>query len=151
MGEKKGYHGLLYDYSLPGQRSRLREYWRESVEQNASYEVSFTLGMRGIHDSGFRTRAIDEDASLSEEEKRTARVRLLEEVIRDQREIIRTTLHHARADEALPQTFAPPRYAVGRGGERTSSHSTGRASFRSGTGRSASKRNTRWRRAAAHG
>ena len=113
--EKKGYHGLLYDYSLPGQRSRLREYWRESVEQNASYEVSFTLGMRGIHDSGFRTRAIDEDASLSEEEKRTARVRLLEEVIRDQREIIRTTLHHARADEALPQTFAPPRYAVGRG------------------------------------
>ncbi len=104
--EKKGYHGLLYDYSLPGQRSRLREYWRESVEQNASYEVSFTLGMRGIHDSGFRTRAIDEDASLSEEEKRTARVRLLEEVIRDQREIIRTTLHHARADEAL-QVFIP--------------------------------------------
>lgn len=104
--EKKGYHELLYDYSLPGQRSRLREYWRESVEQNASYEVSFTLGMRGIHDSGFRTRAIDEDASLSEEEKRTARVRLLEEVIRDQREIIRTTLHHARADEAL-QVFIP--------------------------------------------
>ena len=83
--EKKGYTGLLYDYSLEENRLKLQEYWRESVEQNAAYEVSFTLGMRGIHDSGFRTRAIDENAALSEEQKLEARVRLLEKVITDQR------------------------------------------------------------------
>ena len=104
--EKKGYTGLLYDYSLEENRPKLQEYWRESVEQNAAYEVSFTLGMRGIHDSGFRTRSIDENAALSEEQKLEARVRLLEKVITDQREIIRSVLHHERPDEAL-QVFIP--------------------------------------------
>ena len=84
----------------------MQEYWRESVEQNAAYEVSFTLGMRGIHDSGFRTRSIDENASLSEKQKLEARVRLLEKVITDQREIIRSVLHHERPDQAL-QVFIP--------------------------------------------
>lgn len=84
----------------------MQEYWRESVEQNAAYEVSFTLGMRGIHDSGFRTRAIDENAALSEKQKLEARVRLLEKVITDQREIIRSVLHHERPDQAL-QVFIP--------------------------------------------
>ena len=104
--EKKGYTGLLYDYSLEENRPKLQEYWRESVEQNAAYEVSFTLGMRGIHDSGFRTRAIDENASLSEKQKLEARVRLLEKVITDQREIIRSVLHHERPDQTL-QVFIP--------------------------------------------
>lgn len=104
--EKKGYAGLLYDYSLEENRPKLQEYWKESVEQNAAYEVSFTLGMRGIHDSGFRTRAIDENAALSEEQKFEARVRLLEKVITDQREIIRSVLHHERPDQAL-QVFIP--------------------------------------------
>ena len=104
--EKKGYQGLLYDYSIVENRPRLQEYWRESVEQNASYEVSYTIGMRGIHDTGFITRAIDSDPSLSEEEKLSARVRLLETVISDQREIIRSSLHLKRPDEAL-QVFIP--------------------------------------------
>ena len=104
--EKKGYQGLLYDYSIAENRPRLQEYWRESVEQNSSYEVSYTIGMRGIHDTGFCTRAIDSDLSLTEEEKLSARVRLLETVISDQREIIRSSLHLARPDEAL-QVFIP--------------------------------------------
>lgn len=71
---KKGYEGLLYDYSMEENRPRLQEYWRESVEQNAGYEVCYTVGMRGIHDTGFCTRAIDGDPALSEEEKVRARV-----------------------------------------------------------------------------
>ena len=62
--------------------------------------------MRGIHDTGFCTRAIDSDPTLSEEEKLSARVRLLETVISDQREIIRSSLHLNRPDEAL-QVFIP--------------------------------------------
>lgn len=68
--------------------------------------MSYTIGMRGIHDTGFCTRAIDSDPSLSEEEKLSARVRLLETVISDQREIIRSSLHLNRPDEAL-QVFIP--------------------------------------------
>lgn len=62
--------------------------------------------MRGIHDTGFCTRAIDSDPTLSEVEKLSARVRLLETVISDQREIIRSSLHLKRPDEAL-QVFIP--------------------------------------------
>ena len=102
---RKGYEGLRYDWSIPGEnRERLREYWRESVEQNRDYEVTWTVGMRGIHDSGFLTSAIDNDGSLSEAEKLQARVRLLEDVIREQRKILREALGEER--EAL-QVFVP--------------------------------------------
>ena len=51
---KKGYHDAVYDYSIEGRnREILKEYWKESVEQNRDFEVCYTLGMRGIHDSGF--------------------------------------------------------------------------------------------------
>lgn len=88
--EKKGYEDARYDYSIPGRnREILQEYWRESVEQNGDFEVCYTLGMRGIHDSGFETEAL---AGKSEEEKRKAKVELLETVIRDQRKILKDTL-----------------------------------------------------------
>ncbi|WP_150275251.1 glycosyl hydrolase 115 family protein [Paenibacillus tepidiphilus] len=104
--KSKGYEGAVYDYSIEGRnREILQEYWRESVEQNRNYEVSFTMGMRGIHDSGFHTRAIDEDASLTEEQKNNAKVELLARVIRDQRDILLEVLGPQGA-EAL-QTFVP--------------------------------------------
>lgn len=89
---KKGYQDAVYDYSVPGRnREILQEYWRESVEQNQDFEVCYTLGMRGIHDSGFETRGLE---NKSEEEKRQAKVELLETIIRDQRSILRDTLGH---------------------------------------------------------
>lgn len=90
--QKKGYTDAEYDYSVPGRnREILKEYWKESVEQNKDFEVCYTLGMRGIHDSGFETRALQ---ALSPEEKKKAKVALLSEVIRDQREILQHTLGH---------------------------------------------------------
>ncbi len=87
---KKGYRDAVYDYSVPGRnREILQEYWRESVEQNRDFEVCYTLGMRGIHDSGFETKEL---AGKSEEEIRGAKVRLLETIISDQRRILRKTL-----------------------------------------------------------
>ena len=89
---KKGYTDAVYDYSIPGRnREILQEYWRESVEQNRDFEVCYTLGMRGIHDSGFETEAI---MQLPEEERKAAKVKLLETVIRDQRKILKETLGH---------------------------------------------------------
>ncbi|MDF2871668.1 MAG: hypothetical protein K0R05_3243 [Anaerocolumna sp.] len=104
---KKGYTDAIYDYSIEGRnREILKEYWRESVEQNKDYEVSFTMGMRGIHDSGFHTKSIDEDQSLTPEEKKTAKVALLEQVITDQRQILKEVLGEEKGQEAL-QTFVP--------------------------------------------
>ncbi|HJC24501.1 MAG TPA: glycosyl hydrolase 115 family protein [Candidatus Eisenbergiella merdavium] len=89
---KKGYTDAVYDYSIPGRnRQILQEYWRESVEQNRDFEVCYTLGMRGIHDSGFETEAI---LRLPKEEQKAAKVKLLETVIRDQRQILKETLGH---------------------------------------------------------
>lgn len=87
---KKGYTEAKYDYSIPGRnREILQEYWRESVEQNKDFEVCYTLGMRGIHDSGFETRDL---AGKSPEEIKQAKVELLSTIIRDQQEILKSTL-----------------------------------------------------------
>ena len=87
---KKGYEGAEYDYSIPGRnREILKEYWRESVEQNKDFEVCYTLGMRGIHDSGFETRALK---GLSGQELKEAKISLLKQVMDDQQEILRETL-----------------------------------------------------------
>lgn len=112
--QKKGYQDAVYDYSVEGRnREILKEYWRESVEQNRDYEVCYTLGMRGIHDSGFETKGLE---GKSEEEIRAAKVALLEQIIADQREILRETLARRSGesdsaeskDAALPMmTFIP--------------------------------------------
>lgn len=97
---------VVYDYSIPGRnRELIGEYWRGSVQQNGGYEVSWTLGMRGIHDSGFITSQIDADPTLSAADRQQARVRLLEQIIDDQRALLRTELG-PQADEAL-QVFVP--------------------------------------------
>lgn len=90
--QKKGYTDAVYDYSIEGRnRDILKEYWRESVEQNHDFEVCYTLGMRGIHDSGFETKNLE---GRTEEEIRNAKIALLEHIITDQREILRNTLGH---------------------------------------------------------
>lgn len=97
---KKGYHDAVYDYSIEGRnREILKEYWKESVEQNRDFEVCYTLGMRGIHDSGFETKNLK---GKTEEEARNAKIELLEKIIGDQREILKHTLGH----EAM-MTFIP--------------------------------------------
>ena len=40
------------------QKEFIDQYWNESVAAYKDYEVSYTLGMRGIHDTGFRTAAL---------------------------------------------------------------------------------------------
>lgn len=96
----KGYKNVEYDYSIPGRnREILEEYWRESVEQNRDFEVCYTLGMRGIHDSGFETEAL---RGLQGEELRRAKIDLLESVINAQERILTETL-----DKPTLKTFIP--------------------------------------------
>ncbi len=114
--EKKGYTDVKYDYSIEGRnREILQEYWRESVEQNQDFEISYTLGMRGIHDSGFETENLHAETA---EELRQLKIKLLEQIIQDQEEIISGVLenvpgmekdagkHGGRADSVM-KLFIP--------------------------------------------
>ncbi len=84
--EKKGYTDAEYDYSMPGRnREILKEYWRESIEQNKDFEVSYTLGMRGVHDSGFEVKGL---GGYKGEELTKKKIELLEMIIRDQNEML---------------------------------------------------------------
>lgn len=97
---------VAYDYSIPGRnRDKLREYWRGSIEQNGNYDVTWPIGMRGIHDTGFQTTVIDDNDDLDDDAKFRAKVHLLEEVIADQRRLLSDTLGTDSA--TLPQIFIP--------------------------------------------
>lgn len=108
---KKGYEDVEYDYSVPGRnREILKEYWTESVEQNKDFEVCYTLGMRGIHDTGFETRGLD---GLSEEAKKQAKIDLLQTIIDDQKEILRKTIGHETMTTFVPYKEVLPLYDGG--------------------------------------
>jgi len=109
--EKKGYQGAVYDYSLPGKnREILQEYWRESVEQNRDFEVCYTLGMRGIHDSGFETEGLK---GLEGEALKEGKIRLLQQVIEDQQKILRETLGREAMMTFIPYKEVLPLYDGG--------------------------------------
>jgi hypothetical protein len=72
----------------------VRTYWNERVKTNARYESLWTLGMRGIHDSGMTG-----GATVAE------RAALLERIFADQREMLAA---HVNPDiERVPQMFMP--------------------------------------------
>ncbi|MDS0300649.1 glycosyl hydrolase 115 family protein [Halogeometricum sp. S1BR25-6] len=82
------------EWNYATNRDRVLAYWRERVESVAGFENVFTLGMRGIHDSGMpggETRA----------ETRT----LLQGVLDDQRRLLDAA--HERPVEEVPQVFCP--------------------------------------------
>lgn len=97
---------VVYDYSVTGRnQEKVREYWRESVVQNGAYDVTWTVGMRGIHDSGFATAAIDADETLTSADKVSAKVALLQQVIADQRSLLTEVL--GDRGQHSPQIFVP--------------------------------------------
>ena len=108
---KKGYENVSYDYSIPGRnREILQEYWRESVEQNKDFEVCYTLGMRGIHDSGFETKELE---NMSAEERKQAEIDLLSMIIKDQRKILNDTLGRETMMTFVPYKEVLPLYDGG--------------------------------------
>jgi len=82
------------DWNYGTNRERIREYWRERVERVADYENVFTVGMRGIHDSGMPGG--DTEAET---------VALLQQVLDDQRALLDDA--HERPVDAVPQVFCP--------------------------------------------
>lgn len=81
-----------YDYAR--HPDLVREYWRERLRTNGGFENVYTLGMRGIHDSGI----VGVDGV---EAQRT----LLNRIIADQRRLLADNV--SPRVEALPQVFTP--------------------------------------------
>lgn len=91
VGEWKG-PADAYNYAVnPG---LVRDYWRDRLRINGGFENIYTLGMRGIHDSGI----VGADGV---EAQRT----LLTRIIADQRRLL--TENVSPDVERLPQVFTP--------------------------------------------
>lgn len=82
------------DYDYVHNAESVRRFWQERLDSVQHQEIVYTLGMRGVHDGamqGVKTR----------EEK----VRYLQQVIDDQRQMLSATLRRPAA--TVPQVFVP--------------------------------------------
>ncbi len=82
------------DFNYATHPDRVRAYWRDRVAANGRFDNIYTLGMRGIHDSGMV--GADDLAA-----KRT----LLNRIIADQRQLLSD--HVSPHLDRIPQVFTP--------------------------------------------
>ncbi|TCU57410.1 glycosyl hydrolase family 115 (putative glucuronidase) [Novosphingobium sp. PhB57] len=83
--------GKAEDFNYLTNRDAMRDYWRTRVKSNAADETIWTLGLRGIHDSGMIGPTTDPE-----------RRAVLEQVFADQRELLREA-----GISGAPQVFTP--------------------------------------------
>ena len=81
-------------YNYITNREQVQQYWIERLQQVKGSEEFFTIGMRGIHDGSM-------EGVKTKEEK----LRGLQQVIDDQRELIRK--YYNKDVEKVPQVFIP--------------------------------------------
>ena len=72
----------------------IHNYWNDRVKQAASYESVFTVGMRGVHDSG-----------MPGPKEPGKKLKLLEQIITDQRQMLQNNFK--RSADKIPQIFVP--------------------------------------------
>lgn len=84
--------GTYGDFNYITNRQTMIGYWEERVRTNGKYENTYTLGLRGIHDYPM------EGAQTTQE-----RVRLMQQAIDDQRDILRRNID--RPVEDIPQVL----------------------------------------------
>jgi len=88
-------HERFGEYNYATNSDVVKKYWRDRIEElSPEDKYIVTLGMRGIHDSGMQ-------GDFTKQEK----VELLETIIGDQREMLKTVLEKDITD--IPQAFVP--------------------------------------------
>jgi len=75
-------------------KNEIANYWTDRVKQAKNYESVYTVGMRGIH-----------DGSMPGPKDKNEKVKLLGEVIADQRTILSKNI--AKPESSIPQIFCP--------------------------------------------
>ncbi|MEM9985842.1 MAG: glycosyl hydrolase 115 family protein, partial [Bacteroidota bacterium] len=85
----------VWDYTVNPQA--IEAYWQERLDESKDFNMIYTLGIRGVHDSPFVYENL-ENPTLEN------KVKLLQRVIDRQREMIKATFG---AEDAVPQIFVP--------------------------------------------
>lgn len=86
-GEKPG------DWRYDTNKEQINRYWDDRLKTSSQYETFYTIGMRGIHDSG-----------MPGPKDQQGKIDLLEKVIDDQRDIFG---HYYEDSSKVPQLFCP--------------------------------------------
>lgn len=73
--------GIYGDFNYITNRETMIKYWEDRVKTNGGYENTYTIGLRGIHDYPMEGAETNED-----------RVRLMQQAINDQRDILRRNI-----------------------------------------------------------
>lgn len=82
------------DFNYVTNRQQVYNYWLQRAEESKNYENIYTVGMRGIHDSG-----MEGVSSMGD------KITILEKIITDQREILEKAVK--RDVTKVPQAFIP--------------------------------------------
>lgn len=82
-------------YNYMTNREAVQQYWIERLKETGRYENFYTIGMRGIHDSGMEGVGKDLDEQTA----------ALQQVIDDQRELLKKYVD--KRVERIPQQFVP--------------------------------------------
>ncbi|MEM6830365.1 MAG: glycosyl hydrolase 115 family protein, partial [Bacteroidota bacterium] len=85
----------VWDYTV--NPKAIEAYWQERLDESKDFNMIYTLGIRGVHDSPFLYENL-ENPTLEN------KVKLLQTVIDRQREMIKETFG---AEDAVPQVFVP--------------------------------------------
>ena len=73
--------GIYGDFNYITNRETMIKYWEDRIKTNGGYENTYTIGLRGIHDYPMEGARTNED-----------RVRLMQQAIEDQREILKRNI-----------------------------------------------------------
>lgn len=87
-------HEAMGDFNYQTNTSSVYDYWEQRVKQSRDMNATYTVGMRGVHDSGME--GVD---SMDEA------VNALEQVISDQRELLSKYINEDVSE--VPQSFTP--------------------------------------------
>lgn len=87
-------HHTRGDFNYQNNASSVYEYWQQRVKESQGLNAMYTVGMRGIHDTGMIGAGSMED-----------KVSLLEKVISDQRGLLKQYINDDVSE--VPQSFTP--------------------------------------------
>ncbi len=90
----KSHGNPAYDYSVNPEA--LHDYWEERVKENAKFENGYSIGMRGVHDSGLVAARASTTAQ---------KVALMQKIFADQRSILTANVNPDPAQ--VFQVFTP--------------------------------------------
>ena len=84
-------HDTMGDFNYFSNKEKVLKYWEDRVEEAQNANGIYTVGMRGVHDSGMAGAKSTEDAA-----------NILNQIIQDQRKLLQK---HVGNPEEIPQVF----------------------------------------------